>query len=127
MTRAVFARGSLPDGRVRLRLAVSGHAGYAPKGQDIVCAAASILAEALADALEQQADPPTLRVRCNRQDGLVILTADCAAQQLAQVQGLFDTALAGYRLLAQHYPAHVAFCAKNETESCRRNGGLYNE
>ena len=31
-----------------------GHSGYAPKGQDILCAAVSILMEATADALERQ-------------------------------------------------------------------------
>lgn len=133
MTRALFTLQPAPHspaGTVRLRLAVGGHAGYAPKGQDIVCAAASILAEALTDALQQEAETPgtpTLRLRSTRQDGLVILSADCPPQRYARVRGLFDTALAGYRLLAQYYPDHVALRTAEEAESCRNDGGLYNE
>ena len=34
------------------RLEASGHAGYAPAGQDIVCAAVSVLAQTLANKVE---------------------------------------------------------------------------
>ena len=44
MIRAVFGRD---------RVTVTGHAGYAPKGQDIVCAAASALVFALIGSLRQ--------------------------------------------------------------------------
>ena len=36
-----------------LEVSVSGHAGYGPKGSDIVCAAVSMLSQSLAAALEQ--------------------------------------------------------------------------
>ena len=45
MIRAVFGRD---------RVTVTGHAGYAPKGQDIVCAAASALVFALIGSLRQE-------------------------------------------------------------------------
>ena len=45
MIRAVFGRD---------RVTVMGHAGYAPKGQDIVCAAASALVFALIGSLRQE-------------------------------------------------------------------------
>ena len=45
MIRAVFGR---------VRVTVTGHAGYAPKGQDIVCAAASALVFALIGSLRQE-------------------------------------------------------------------------
>lgn len=45
MIQAVFGRD---------RVTVMGHAGYAPKGQDIVCAAASALVFALIGSLRQE-------------------------------------------------------------------------
>ena len=45
MIRAVFGRD---------RVTVMGHAGYAPKGQDIVCAAASALVFSLIGSLRQE-------------------------------------------------------------------------
>ena len=46
MIRAFYHELDGPDGITR-RLTVKGHAGYAPAGQDIVCAGASILMQAL--------------------------------------------------------------------------------
>ena len=51
MIRAVFGRD---------RVTVMGHAGYAPKGQDIVCAAASALVFALIGSLRQEEAPPAI-------------------------------------------------------------------
>ena len=46
MIKAVYSELESPDGVTR-RLSVKGHANYAPAGQDIVCAGASILMQAL--------------------------------------------------------------------------------
>ena len=46
MIRAFYHELDGPNGITR-RLTVKGHAGYAPAGQDIVCAGASILMQAL--------------------------------------------------------------------------------
>lgn len=35
------------------RITITGHAGYAPRGQDIVCAGVSVLVETLAASLEE--------------------------------------------------------------------------
>lgn len=69
-----------------------GHSGYAPKGQDVVCAAVSILMEAAAAELEAQ---NRLVLSCFG-EGMCTLTAaqDCEALDMAR-QGLF--------LLARHY------------------------
>ena len=45
------------------RVTLSGHAGFAPRGQDIVCAAASALVYALIGALEEQDNIRELVVR----------------------------------------------------------------
>ena len=117
MTRARFAELPLPGGGIRLRLTVAGHAGYAPPGQDILCAAASILAESLAAVL-QQADGTGAAARYVRGDGRMELTADCTPAQYPQVRAWFEPVLAGYRLLGQHYPRWVRFYPQKEAESC---------
>ena len=78
MIRAVFGRD---------RVTVTGHAGYAPKGQDIVCAAASALVFALIGSLRQEENlrevviRPGYVVRC----GLAQLAAQYP--QCVEVEG----------------------------------------
>ena len=46
------------------RLEASGHAGYAPAGQDIVCAAVSVLAQTLANKVDAAARSGRLLASC---------------------------------------------------------------
>ena len=68
-----------------------GHSGSGPRGQDILCAAVSILMEATAAALEQQ-DRLAL---CYFSSGFgsIIATEDCETLEVARQ---------GFLLLAQH-------------------------
>ena len=50
MIRVIYSELDGPEG-LTLRLEASGHAGYAPAGQDIVCAGASTLMQALVSLL----------------------------------------------------------------------------
>ena len=77
-----------PSG-LNLRLEAKGHAGYAPAGQDIVCAGASTL-------MQDEPDSPRLAVVA-------------AAPQEAWVEGAFEFAKTGFALLAERYPEHVQF------------------
>ena len=82
------------------RLHITGHAGYAPEGSDIVCAGVSALSMALLAYLQSlQVDTEDflcrkgeLKFRCESDD--VIDTA-------------MDVALTGYRILAGMYPEYV--------------------
>lgn len=73
------------------RLKLSGHAGYAPSGSDIVCAAASILAYTLAEGGAEIEE---------RSDGGMYITGNRRGMEL--IAG-------GYRLLAENYPKNVRF------------------
>lgn len=70
---------------------IRGHAGYAPAGQDIVCAAASILALTLADVCDG--------AEIEREDGHM------------RIRGGDPTAIMfaarGFRLLSEAYPEFV--------------------
>lgn len=77
-------------------ITVSGHSGYEAAGQDIVCAAASILMEAAAAVLREE-QTPILDIRGK---GLHMITAGGDS-------GALETARQGLSLLARHYADHV--------------------
>lgn len=88
MIRAVF------DGA---HVTVCGHAGHAPAGQDIVCAAVSALVYALAGSLEETGQAARICIR--RGFAEVEGAGDCGAA--------FALARCGLAQLARQYPACV--------------------
>ena len=88
------------------RLEASGHAGYAPAWQDIVCAGASTLMQALVYLLA--GEPNAKTDAWDEPDGprlAVQVDAPCEAW----VQGAFEAAKAGFTLLAERYPDNLRF------------------
>lgn len=72
------------------RITVSGHAGYAPTGQDIVCAAVSALTYALAGYLEETGQAARSDIRRGYADiegaegcGAAFALVRCGMEQLA--------------------------------------------
>lgn len=108
MIRVVFAASRPTPELLRLQFSAQGHAGQAPRGRDIVCAAASILAEALAAAAEELAAPDGPAVFRETGEGSFRLEVLCPRAQQQPMRERFATARAGYRLLAQFYPDCVA-------------------
>lgn len=88
------------------RLEASGHAGYAPAGQDIVCAGASTLMQTLCALLA--GEERTKSGAWDEPDG-PRLAVTAAAPQKPWVEGAFEFAKAGFALLAERYPDHVRF------------------
>ena len=109
MIRAFYHELDGPDGVTR-RLTVKGHAGYAPAGQDIVCAGASILMQALVwmTAGSEEVD-------CAASDGpegpRISVTASPSRKRedSERLAGGFELAKAGLALLAERYPDHLRF------------------
>ena len=89
-----------------LRLEAAGHAGYAPAGQDIVCAGASTLMQALVSLLagEENASSDAWE-----EPGGPRLAVTAAAPQQPWVEGAFELAKAGFALLAERYPDNLRF------------------
>ena len=105
MMKVVYSEMDTPAG-INCRLEAVGHAGYAPAGQDIVCAGASTVMQGLvcllageesarSDAFDEP-DGPRLAVQAD---------APCAEW----VQGAFELAKACFALLAERYPENVRF------------------
>lgn len=93
-------------GRRSLSLDLCGHAHFAPKGQDIVCAAVSVLALTAAAALQDEGErfyprvverPGALRIACEPAEG-----------SRRACRRLLDTIWIGFELLAQEYPDYVS-------------------
>lgn len=82
----------------KLRLTAHGHAGYATKGQDIVCAAVSALMQTLAYSTDSKTGG--MRGDCVPE---LIVQADAAEENAAK----FELVVDGLYLLAQQYPENV--------------------
>lgn len=93
----------------RLSLKLSGHAGMAEAGRDIVCASASILAYTVAQEVQnmenrhQLAEPPIIRMDAGDAE-ITIKPVDEATYDALHT---FYIAQVGYSLLAYNYPQYV--------------------
>ena len=84
-------------------LRLSGHAMSAPRGEDLVCAAASILAFTAEAALEDEVEEEiSYRLTGSSSDGSLKLYGARKA-----CRRLLDTLWYGFELLAREYPAYV--------------------
>ncbi|GAX90958.1 ribosomal-processing cysteine protease Prp [Effusibacillus lacus] len=95
-----------PQGRIE-RFRVDGHAGFADYGNDIVCAAVSVLIQNGVNSIEALLGVSLPAVS---REGLV----DCKipvlpADESDRVQLLLESMLYGLRSLAEEYPKHVSF------------------
>lgn len=83
-----------------------GHAGYAERGSDIVCAGASALAFTLIQRLINMDD---VEVEHEEGDGKMHIFA-----KGARTKEPVDTIATGFRLLADTYPKHIVFFEEEE-------------
>ena len=86
------------------QITVAGHAGCAPPGQDIVCAAVSALSETLAASLEALAPD---RVSVAASDGYLQINYLEPGNRSEAARLLTGSFLLGVRAIAGSYPAAV--------------------
>lgn len=111
MIHAEYVEFDQPTGARVRRLEVFGHAGYAPRGQDIVCAGASMLMETLAYVLADcdeaeccaynELPGPRVSVKLTGS----IFPTDLTAMEFAKT---------GLALLAERYPANIHYEDKSK-------------
>ena len=111
MIYAEYVEFDMPTGERMRRLEAYGHAGYAPAGQDIVCAGASMLMETLVYMLAGcvEADCCAYREPTGPRVS-VKLTGNICESDLAVI----EFAKNGLALLAERYPDHVHFVDKSK-------------
>ena len=98
--------------RRRLRMTAVGHAGYAPAGQDIVCAAATMLMHTLGANVRHLHRGNSRRcyaVRVRLHPGFAWVEVQPRYDGRIVATILFDTVANGFRVLAKSYPKHVSF------------------
>ena len=89
------------------KITAGGHAGYAPKGQDIVCAAFSVLSLTLEIAVEKLTEDD---IRISLENGKM-------KAQWRQIspkgQLLINAYIEGVKALAENYPEYITVQARN--------------
>ena len=83
------------------KITISGHAGYAEHGKDIVCASISALTQVLIASVEQLTDD---NLKCDIRPGNAVIIYGNLTER-AQV--LLDSFFVGVRMIANNYPKHV--------------------
>ena len=104
------------SGSITLKL--TGHAGQAKKGEDIVCSAASILAYMVAQTLQFMYEEGGLHKKphLKLEEGDTIIVAKPKAETYAEALHTFFVAQVGYHLLAHNYPQYVSLSSFGESE-----------
>ena len=101
-----------------LSLTVTGHAGAAEKGQDIVCASASILTYTVAQIAQFMYKQKQLkkRPRIKIESGDAHVVVKPKDDFYAEAMHTFFVAQVGYSLLAHNYPDYVGLTMFGEAE-----------
>lgn len=92
------------------RLTVTGHAGSAEHGRDLVCASASMLAYTLAANVANMADNGQVREPIMKMDeGDTEISCNPRHNLKASVTLVFDSVCVGFELLAHDYPEFIKY------------------
>ena len=104
----------------RLKLDLEGHADSAPYGKDIVCAAESMLTQALLQTLiDMEKERKTgLSWTGSPEMGFLRIEAAPAMEHRDEVKAAFRVTVTGLRMLAEEYPDYIEL-----TEGGQENGG----
>jgi uncharacterized protein len=86
-----------------VRFEVSGHAGFAAAGSDIVCAAVSALVMTAAHGVARVCGAP-VRISDDPSGAFVL---DVSGGGGSDAQAVLETTLAGLQAIARTYPAHM--------------------
>lgn len=102
---------SIVYNRNNLTVSVNGHADGAPKGEDLVCSAVSILTYTLASNAEMicNGDSKCYQsdIRINEGEAYIHCNPRTAIKNVARV--MFDGICVGFDILAQKYPSNVEY------------------
>ena len=92
------------------RVTVTGHAGSAEPGHDLVCASASMLTYTLAANVANMADNGQVREPImNMDDGNTEISCKPRHNLKATVTLVFDSVCVGFELLAHDYPEYIKY------------------
>ncbi len=105
----------------KLELTITGHAGAAENGKDIVCSAVSILAYTLARAIDESKDTledvPVIEI----DEGNVKISCTPKKVFLETIQRTYWTVLCGFEMLASSYSEYIYFIIDDTKEKHHGN------
>ena len=109
------------SGSITMKL--SGHAGQAEKGSDIVCAAASILAYTVAQALQFMYEEGGLQKKphLRLEEGDTVIVAKPKQDTYAEALHTFFVAQVGYHLLSHNYPQYVTLVSFGDSDDAAKH------
>lgn len=115
MVRVILSR---DHGMGTISLALSGHAGQADEGQDIVCSACSILAYTVAQIVntEKLAGSLVSEPMILLSKGGAYIRCEPKREMYNEILHAFYVAEVGYTLLAHNYPQYVSLTTFGEAE-----------
>lgn len=82
-------------------ITITGHAGYAPPGNDIVCAAISALAQTFAASVEELTDD---KIEYEIEPGNTVIKLWTLSEK---AKTLLESFFLGAKMIAESYPANV--------------------
>lgn len=92
------------------RLTVTGHAGSAERGHDLICASASILVYTLAANVSNMADAGQVRQPIIRMcEGDTEISCNPRHNLKATVTLVFDSVCMGFQMLAHDHPEYIKY------------------
>ena len=95
--------------RGQIQVRIRGHAGYAPAGEDIVCAAASMLVALLEETLLRENTRGGLRfLSVQKSNGVLKLDFSPTLSGWSRLSPVLEAVEHGFRLLADQYPSYVS-------------------
>lgn len=96
------------DGSIHMEL--KGHSGAAPRGEDLICASATMLAYTVAQAVQfmhEQEGKLKRKPKISIKEGSATVIATPTEDAYAEVLHAFWVAQCGIHVLAHNYPRHV--------------------
>ena len=92
-----------------IHMTLKGHADAAPKGEDLICSAATMLAYTVAQAMQFMHENGNLKKKpkIHIKDGEATIIATPTEDAYAEVLHTYWVAQCGVHVLAHNYPQHV--------------------
>ncbi len=100
-------------------LVISGHAGYAPHGCDIVCAAATILSYTAAECVKNAAAQGRLKEEpfISLNPGHIEIRCSPKYAYSSEIHAVFAALRGGFQMLGENYPMSV-LCKSDTEKTC---------
>lgn len=92
----------------KCRLIINGHANSNMPGKDLVCCAASTLAETLSRYLNERMKEGALDTLVDKvKPGSVYISAKPESTSEKQIRAVYDMIKTGYKAIAEEYPQYI--------------------